>query len=290
MGAAQFDRQAFLQPKEGPPRNPMAMIGPLLLAAVVIVGGLAFYKFVIADSTPDGSTSNNAELTQVEQRLKAVEQRLDQLDKKRKSTGTEMPPPEAKDQNAVQKDHTPPVQPVPRTVYRVSPSPSSVLHASQPSGVAREPQAANQKKEINSLQRDVTASREEWEATTNRLGSVVGELGSQRSDIENSKDTLNQLVDRFQRQDYTFTLQRRSGRQRVGPVALWLQNADARSGRYTLRILVNDKWVEFKDRALHEALEFYPSGSPAPIELVISHMNKDQVVGKIAVPQDLGSH
>jgi hypothetical protein len=162
-----------------------------------------------------------------------------------------------------------------------------VIAAAAP--VPGEIQTGYQKKEINALQRDVTAGREEWEATTNRLGSVVGELGAQRSELDNNKATLNQLLDRLQRQDYTFTLQRRSGRLRVGPLALWLQNSDSRTGRYTMRVMVNDKWVEFKDRALHEAVDFYPSGTTVPIELVVSQVNRDQVAGKIAVPQYLGT-
>jgi len=289
MGASQFDRQAFLQPKEVPPRNPLSMVGPLLLAAVVIVGGLAIYKFVIADSASEGNSSNNEDLAEVQQKLNGIEQRLDQLEKKRKAAAAEIPAAEPKEQNNAAKDHASPAPPLaPRVVYRVSPPPSALQNTS--ASTTRDSQYAGQKKEINSLQRDVTASREEWEAATNRLGSVVGELGSQRSDLDSSKATLNQLADRFQRQDYSFTLERKSGRLRVGPLALWLQNANSRSGRYTMRILVNDKWIEFKDRALHEAVEFYPSGSTVPIELVVSRMTRDQVGGKLAVPQDLGNH
>src|SRR6266536_2497403 len=289
MGASQFDRQAFLQPKEVPPRNPLSMVGPLLLAAVAIVGGLAIYKFVIADSASEGSSSNNADLAEIQQKLNGIEQRLDQLEKKRKAAAAENPAAEPKEQNNAAKDHASPAPPLaPRVVYRVSPPPSALQNTS--ASATRDSQYAGQKKEINSLQRDVTASREEWEAATNRLGSVVGELGSQRSDLDSSKATLNQLADRFQRQDYSFTLERKSGRLRVGPLALWLQNANSRSGRYTMQILVNDKWIEFKDRALHEAVEFYPSGSTVPIELVVSRMTRDQVGGKLAVPQDLGNH
>jgi hypothetical protein len=291
MGASQFDRQAFLQPKEAPPRNPLSMVGPLLLAAVVIVGGLAIYKFVIADSASEGSSSNNAEVAEVQQRLSGIEQRLDQIEKKRKTAATETPAAEPKEQNNAAKDHASPAPPLaPRVVYRVSPPPSALQNSAITAAALHDSQLAGQKKEINSLARDVTASREEWEAATNRLGSVVGELGSQRSDLDSSRATLNQLADRFQRQEYTFTLARKSGRLRVGPLAVWLQNADTRSGRYTMRILVNDKWIEFKDRALHEAVEFYPSGSTVPIELVVSRMTRDQVGGKLAVPQDLGNH
>jgi hypothetical protein len=292
MGAGQFDRQVFLHPEGGPPtRSPLAMVGPLLLAAVVIVGGLAVYKFVIADSTTEVASSNStnsAELTQVQRQLDAIEKRLDQLEKKHKAAA-EIPAAEVKP-NITPKDHPAPPAAPPKVVYRVIPPPSSQTLSSAALQPSRDPQLASQKKDISVLQRDVSASREEWEAAANRLGGVVGELGSQRTDIDSSKETLNQLLDRFQRQDYTFTLQRREGHMRVGPLALSLQSADSKSGRYTMRILVSDRWIEFKDRALHEAVEFYPSGSTVPIELVVSRMTRDQVVGRLAVPQDLGNH
>jgi hypothetical protein len=286
MGTGQFDRQVFLQSKEDPPRIPISMLAPLVLAGVVVLGGVLFYKFAIAETTSEVSSPRNAELTRIEEKLGTIEQRLDQLEKRRKATTSETAGAEAKEQK---NNSAPPAPaPAPRTVYRIFP-PRSVQNSSVAAASTPDPQVGYQKKEISALEREVTAGREEWEATTNRLGSVVGELGAQRSELDTNKATLNQLVDRLQRQDYRFTLQRRSGRLLVGPLALWLQNSDSRTGRYTMRVMVNDKWVEFKDRALHEAVDFYPSGSTVPIELVVSQMNRDQVAGKIAVPQYLGT-
>jgi hypothetical protein len=287
MGAAQFDRQSFLGPREAPPRHPAAVIGPLLLAAIVVVGGLAIYKFVIADGGPEMTSASSTEITQLQQRLNTLEKRLDQLERRRRLAPE--PPPETKPQDTTQKQPSR-AAPPPRIVYRFSPQPAGALQTYLPAPSAtHDPQLATQKKQIDSLQNDVSANREEWQATTDRLGTVVGELGSQRSDIESNKATLNQLLDRFQRHNYSFTLQRRSARLRVGPLALWLQNADTRTGRYTMRVLVNDRWVEFKDRALHEAVDFYPSGSTVPIELVVSRLAGDQAIGNIAVPQQLGN-
>jgi hypothetical protein len=266
------------------------MIAPLVLAGVVVLGGLLFYKFAIADGGIGAGSTRDAELTRIEEKLGTIERRLDQIEKRRKAPTSETTATETKGQKI---DSAPPAPaPAPRTVYRIFPARSvqnSPIAAAAPSPGPSEVQVGYQKKEINALQRDVTAGREEWEATTNRLGSVVGELGAQRSEIDDNKATLNQLLDRFQRQDYTFTLQRRSGRLRVGPLALWLQSSDNRTGRYTMRVMVNDKWVEFKDRTLHEAVDFYPSGSTVPIELVVSQVNRDRVAGKIAVPQYLGT-
>jgi hypothetical protein len=293
MGTAQFDRQAFLQNKENPPRIPLSVIAPLMLAILVVLGGLLFYKFVILDGGSDASSTRTAELTQIQEKLTRIEQRLDQLEKRRRALSSEASASSTKEQKTAT-PAAPATAPATRTIYRIFPARSvqnSALAAAIPPSVTNvtDAQGNYQKKEITALQRDVSAGRDEWEATTNRLGNVVGELGAQRNELESNKATLNQLLDRFQREDYTFTLQRRSGRLRVGPLALWLQNSDSRTGRYTMRVMLNDTWIEFKDRAVHEAVDFYPSGSTVPIELVVSQINRDVVAGKIAIPQHLGA-
>jgi hypothetical protein len=83
-----------------------------------------------------------------------------------------------------------------------------------------------------------------------------------------------------------FALQKKLGWMHVGPVALWLRNSDPGSGRYTLRLQINDSRVELKDRVVHEALEFYTPGSAVPIELIVNSIGKNQASGNIAVPQD----
>ena len=222
MGAAQFDRQVFLQNKENPPRVPISVLAPLVLAVVVVAGGLLFYKFVIADTAGDAVSSRNAELTQIEEKLSRIEQRLDQIEKRRRALSSE-PAAVAKEQKADLP--VPAALPPPRTVYRIFPARAvqNTPAAPVPVPATNDVQSVYQKREINALQRDVTAGREEWEAATNRLGNVVGELGAQRTELESNKATLNQLLDRFQRHDYTFTLQRRAGRLRVGPLTLWLE-------------------------------------------------------------------
>ena len=220
MGTAQFDRQAFLQHKDNPPRIPLSVIAPLMLAILVVLGGLLFYKFVILDGGGDVSSTRTAELNKIEEKLTRIEQRLDQLERRRRVLSSEAAASTAREQKAA--TSAPATAPATRTIYRIYPARSvqnSPLAAAVPSTAASvtDAQGNYQKKEISALQRDVSADREEWEATTNRLGNVVGELDTQRNELETNKATLNQLLDRFQRQDYTFTLQRRSGRLRSVP-------------------------------------------------------------------------
>jgi hypothetical protein len=241
---------------------------------------------VIADAGTDVSSTSASEVTQLQQKLNTTEQRLNQLEKKRSAEVRETPAVGMKEQPPSAMINPPSAPRPPRIVYRFSPSPAgSVKPDSAPTASMHELQLPSQANGIKALQRNFTASREEWEATTDRLGSVVGELGNQRSEIDNNEESLKQVLGRFQRRDYTFTAQKGSGRQHVGPVILWLRRADPGSGRYTMRLQVNDKWVEFKDRALHEAVEFYPSNSAVPIEMLVSRIGRNQVTGRLAVPQ-----
>ena len=65
-----------------------------------------------------------------------------------------------------------------------------------------------------------------------------------------------------------------------------IRQSDPGSGRYTLRLQINDSAVELKNRVVHEVVEFYTSDSAVPIELVVASISKNAASGKIAVRQD----
>ena len=129
------------------------------------------------------------------------------------------------------------------------------------------------------------ADAEQWKATADRLGTVVGELGSQRGEIARNREELMLLMDRFQGTDIAFALQKKRGRQRVGPVSLRLERADTKNQRYTMRLLADDKTILLKDRALNEGVRFYIQGVTEPLELVVSEIGKNQVAVKLVLPK-----
>jgi hypothetical protein len=251
--------------------------------AVVIagLGGFVVYRLVRSGGGGDpGST--NADLAQIEQRLDAIEHRLDQVEKRRKASSPEPVAPAPKEEPA----KVAPSPPPPRIIYRISPPPEPRPVApptkSSPDGSQV---SQRQQKELDSLRGDVSSTRQEWEATTNRLGDVVGELASQREEITRHSESLEQLSAHFQQNSVPFTLQRGADAQRVGPVSLRLQSTDTKNHRYTMRLLLNDKVIELKDRALNEAIQFYGSSGKVLLELVVSEIGKEAVTGRLAVPQ-----
>jgi hypothetical protein len=104
-------------------------------------------------------------------------------------------------------------------------------------------ESSQQEKELNSLRGDVASGREDWKATADRLGNVVGELTTQRDEIMRNRETLDQLAAHFQLNSVPFTLQRGGKARRVGPVSLRLESTNAKNQHYTLRLFANDKVI-----------------------------------------------
>jgi len=109
-------------------------------------------------------------------------------------------------------------------------------------------------------------------------------LGSQRREIASTQAALGEIQRSFERTYLPFELRRSFGRQQVGPIWLDLRSVDRKAQRFTMRLFVDDRWVEMKDRVLGERLEFYVRGFSNPLELVISEIRQDQVSGQLGVP------
>lgn len=287
MGAGgQFDRRIFAGRSETPQRSPSPVrpaAGLLLVAAALGVGVFVVYKLAKTDGTPDVGRGN-PELAQIEEKLKELNQRLDRIEKRRK-TATEESAASPTEKEVTASPHAHPSSPPVRTVYRISPPPPAPLHPAAAASPPPDNRLSDQQQELSSLRSDVTATHEEWQATSDRLASAVGELGSQRSEIARNREGLSQVLEQLRRTPIRFDLRKEASRQQVGPVWLRLQSTDPKNQRYTLRIFVDDKWVVMKGRSLNEAVNFYMSNLAVPVELVVSQIGRDRVAGKLMLPQ-----
>jgi hypothetical protein len=282
LGGFEFNRRDYAQPRIIEPRPSPSSADPLLLTVVVIVGGLIVYRLLGTGRAAD-SGSNSADFAQIEQRLEGIEHRLDQLERRRRPSAPEPVTAVPKQDPPAPHPSAPPV----RTIYRFSPplEPRTVAAPAPKASPTVSQLSQQQQKELDSLRGDVAATREEWEATTNRLGNVVGELASQRDQIDRHGETLEQLAAHFHHNSVPFTLQRGGNPQRVGPVSLRLQTTDTKNQRYTIRLFANHKVIELKDRALDEAVQFYGSSGNVLLELVVWEVNRDAVTGRLALPE-----
>jgi hypothetical protein len=276
MAGVDFDRQAFVPAAEPAPRPQARVLGSLLL--VIAVAALAFlgYKLLVDSRQSAAAASDSQGLDAFQQQLTRIEKRLDQLERRRKSSAPETDA--ASSSGAAKAQMEPPSK---KTVYTVAPvngtktQPTPTQSAPPASRIPSVAQSPNE-----------TADREAWQATTDRLADVVGVVGSQEGEISQTREQLNALLAQTRRSALQFDLRRGSPRQSVGPVSMVLKGSDPRSQRYTVCVYLEDKCVELKDRAVDEVVVFVVSRNSTPLELVATKVLRDQIVGYLEVPTE----
>jgi hypothetical protein len=319
MGGPVFDRQVFVkkQQKERPPSRSV-LPGALVLLLVAALAAFATYRYVRAGGAAPSNPADAAKIKDLQAKLQQAQARVEELEKRRhgspakhiagidKATTAEPAAVELR-QNIPANVSAHPASHVTAVTRhpadnRPYPAPGGAASAApdKPSPSSDANQAANElkaqlanaqaasNKKLNVLQNGLTANHEEWRATTDRLGNVVGEMDSQKTAIQKNQNSVNYLLERAHRSDVSFTLKKGKGLQRVGPIAMQLSSTRVKGQHYSIRMLVDDKSVELKDRALNEVVEFYTSRSKYPLRLIVSGIERGQVSGTLAVPFALG--
>jgi hypothetical protein len=319
MGGPIFDRQVFVKTKatEKPPsRSPLP--GGLVLVIVAALSAFATYRYVKAGGTAPTNPADKVQIAELQGKLKTMQARVDELERRRRPTpakhvADDVKPTDAKPAATV---HTLLAEDAPHPAGRLTggshvstrPAAASTRHSASnkpaaelphkdspaavkpPTPEPKTPVASSQSvptKELSVLKGNLEANHEEWQATTDRLGNVVGELDSQRNAIQRTQTGVNYLLERVQRSDVSFTLRKGSGPQHVGPISMELASTSVRGQHYSIRMMVDDKSVELKDRALNEIVQFYTSRSKYPLRLIVSQIERGQVSGTLAVPSSL---
>ncbi len=290
-----FDREGFTATKVSPGQSglPVDPKWVRFFIGGVAVGLLVFGGYKLLKSTSAvgdaAEASRDAQLTQSAERLDELDHRLDQLEKKpskafRAASGPATPTPE---------EVAPAAKPAPPKHQLTFSRPiAAQFPPSVPANTSAKPSPASdpsQRVELVSEHAAAAAGQQEWEATADRIGSVVGELDSQRDAIERDQARLDELAGHFARNSQPFTLEKGSDPQQVGPVGLRLQGTDPKNQRYSMRLSVDDRTVELKDRALHEAVQFYGADGKLSFELVVSQIGRDNVAGRLVFPQQTAS-
>jgi len=276
MAGVDFDRQAFVPALERAPRPPARMLGLLLflcvLAALVFLG----YKLLSDSRQSAPAVVDSQSLETVQQQLAKIEKRLDQLERRRKSSTTES----AAARNEAAKAAVEKASPK-RTVYTIAPASGAQTRLPRTQQALRPSQTSSAAETPNDTK---AADREAWQATTDRLADVVGVVGSQEGEIAEARQQLNALLAQTRRNAVPFELRRGASPQSVGPVSMVLKGSDPGSQRYTLCIYVDDKCVELRNRSVAEVVVFVPSGHAAPVELVATKILRNQIFGYLEVP------
>jgi hypothetical protein len=275
-----FDRQVFVQPRPPASRPPAPIAGILVALAIIVALVFLGYKVFPQLITQGFGRSSDTTLTDLDKRLADIDRRLDKLEAARRTQVVAKRPEPTEPKIA-------PVNPPVKTVYQISPPPPQPFDPAPGSASRRDPATAQR---LRALQGDTTANREAWQATTDKLADMAGQVGTQSVAILRNQDELNQLLARTEMEAIPFELRRHSNPEPVGPVSLVLKSADSKKQRYTVCVYVQPSCIELKDRMLHEVVQFVAVRNTPPLQIIATKIRKNLILGYLEVPRGQSGH
>ncbi len=147
-------------------------------------------------------------------------------------------------------------------------------------------EVAGVKTDVGGVKTDVASTKADLESTKAKLQSAVGDLGVQSGLIAHTRDDLETLKHRGDRNYYEFTLMKGAKPQPVATVSLQLKKADAKRGRFTVNVTSDDKTIEKKDRNIAEPIQFYSGRDHLLFELVVWTVDKNKATGYLSTPKN----
>jgi hypothetical protein len=151
-------------------------------------------------------------------------------------------------------------------------------------GVKRE-----HREQIEGVRTDVAATRTDLEATKQKLERTIGDLGVQSGLIAHTREDLEQLKRRGDRNYYEFTLAKSKRPTRVATVSMQLKRVNPKRGKFTLDLTADDYTIEKRDRTLFEPMQFYSGRDRQLFEVVVFSADKNKITGYLSTPKSVAS-
>lgn len=279
----EYDRELFAPAAQQAKNSGPSIMGILLfvLAAVAVLG-LGFLGYRMA--TQSGGTISPGDarsIVQMQQRLGEISDRLDKLEQENHRLAMAQSLANSKKPEPVQAAPAATPSAPAQVIYRVSPT---LVQHSAPDPATQQKLSAMQK-DLGVAQSDATANHEAWQATTDRLADVAGQVGSQHGEILRGQDELNQLLAQTERSALPFELHRGSSPQQLGPVSVALKSTNPRNQRYTVCVYVQRSCVELKDRTLYEVVQVALNRDSPALQVIATKVTKDVITGYLEVPR-----
>ena len=146
-------------------------------------------------------------------------------------------------------------------------------------------EVAGVKGEVAGVKGDVGNVRSDLETTKGKLDRAIGDLGQQSGLIAHTREDLEYLKHKGDRNYYEFTLTKAKRSTPVSTISLQLKKTDPRRGKFTLNVIADDRTIEKKDRTIYEPLQFYTGRDRMLYELVVFTVQKDKVSGYVSTPK-----
>jgi multidrug efflux pump subunit AcrA (membrane-fusion protein) len=147
-------------------------------------------------------------------------------------------------------------------------------------------EVAGVKSDVGGVRTDVASTKADLEATKAKLQGTIGDLGMQSGLIAHTRDDLEILKHKGDRNYYEFTLLKGAKPQPVSTVSLQLRKADAKRGKFTMNVTADDKTIEKKDRTVAEPIQFYSGRDHLLFELVVWNVEKNKATGYLSTPKN----
>lgn len=146
-------------------------------------------------------------------------------------------------------------------------------------------EVAGVKTEVGTVKTDVETTKSDLAATKDRLEHTIGDLGMQSGLIARTREDLEALRRKGERNYYEFTLVKGRSPTPVSTVSLALKKVDPRKSKFTLNVIADDRTIEKKDRTMYEPLQFYTAKDRHLYEVVIFTAEKNKVTGYLSTPK-----
>lgn len=145
---------------------------------------------------------------------------------------------------------------------------------------------AGVKTDVGGVKTDVASTKADLEATKAKLQSTIGDLGVQSGLIANTRQDLEVLKHRGDRNYYEFTLLKGAKPEPVATISLQLKKTDPKRGKFTLNVTSDDRTIEKKDRNISEPIQFYSGRDHLLFELVVWTVDKKKATGYLSTPKN----
>jgi len=145
---------------------------------------------------------------------------------------------------------------------------------------------AGVKTDVGGVKTDVASTKTDLAATNAKLSSTIGDLGVQTGLIAHTRDDLETLKHKGDRNYYEFTLLKGAKPQPVSTVSLQLRKADVKKGKFTMNVTADDRTIEKKDRNVAEPIQFYSGRDHLLFELVVWSVDKNKATGYLSTPKN----
>jgi chromosome segregation ATPase len=142
------------------------------------------------------------------------------------------------------------------------------------------------KTDVNGVKTEVASAKSDLAATRAKLDSTIGDLGVQSGLIAHTRDDLEILKHKGDRNYYEFNLVKGAKPQAISTVALQLKKTDSKRGKFTLSVTADDKTIEKKDRNISEPIQFYTGRDHMLYELVVWTLDKNKATGYLSTPKN----